>query len=155
MTYNRSRTLDLSVPLSREELKVFTSVRGETSLDAVVVKTRLDANVVEAVIERLLARELLVRTEGETSGRSPLQPAPQPSTAHAPETSTSWLAQRRAVEAFLLSAVDGERAGIYVAQLQDCADEKMFVETTRSIARRLELIVDTGVSEQLLTHLES
>lgn len=155
MTYSRSRTLDLSVPLSREELKVFTSVRGETSLDAVVVKTRLDANVVEAVIEQLLARDLLVRTEGETSGPSPLQPAPQPSTAHALETSTSWLAQRRAVEAFLLSAVDGERAGIYVAQLQDCADEKMFVETTRSIAKRLELIVDTGVSEQLLTHLES
>ena len=42
MTYIRTDTTDFSTRLSREELRVFTAVQGETGVAAIVAKTRLD-----------------------------------------------------------------------------------------------------------------
>ena len=64
MAHTRTDTPDFSTRLSREELRVFTAVQGETALAAVVAKTRLERDVVEGAITKLVARKLL-----KTAGR--------------------------------------------------------------------------------------
>ena len=160
MTYTRSSAPDFSVPLSREELKVFTSVRGETSLDAVVLKTRLGSGLVTAALTNLIAKGLIVQlgkgVNSDVDGKvSAFQPQASSQTATAPKTAPSWLAQRQAVEDFLVLAMGGGKARTYVTQLQNCTDEEMFAENAQAIANRLSLIVDVGVGKKLLTLLES
>ena len=149
MTYIRSSTPDFSTPLSREELRVFTAIRGETSFDAVVVKTGLDHELIEDVIANLIARGLIV-----PSGNVPQPPKPVVASQPATHLATHWSEQRGAVERFLRSRVGGSKAETYITQLQNCASEEVFVENTRSIARRLALIVDASVGEQLLALLD-
>ena len=145
MTYVRTATPDFSVPLNRDELRVFTAIRGETSFDAVVAKTEFDYQLVKNVIAALVARGLIVPAGGN--------PQPQADSVASPQPSASWLEQRRAVEAFLHSRVGADKAEAYLTQLQGCTNEQAFVETTRSLAKRLALIVDADVGEQLLALL--
>ena len=146
MIYTRTDTPDFSTRLTREELRVFTAVQGETGVAAIVTKTRLDFDVVQDAIAKLIARKLIRSADGHV---------PRPPDPVAPaQTAVAWLAQRQAAEAFLASRLGGDKALPYVAQLHDCTSEGAFAGTVRALAKRLSLIVDTSVGDDLLSFLE-
>ncbi len=147
MTYTRTDTPDFSTRLSREELRVFTAVQGETSVAAIVAKTRLDADRVENAIAGLVARKL-IRPAGDNAVR------PQVGAADSQQPATAWSAQRRSAEAYLESRLGGDKALPYVAQLRDCGDEQAFADAVRALAKRLSLIVDVNVGRELLAVLD-
>ena len=145
MTYTRTDTPDFSTRLSREELRVFTAVQGETGVAAIVAKTRLDPAQVADAVAKLIARKLIRSVDGDVPQLSPVAPA---------QTAVAWLARCRAAEAFLESRMGRDRALPYVTQLHDCTSEGAFADTVRSLAKRLSLIVDAGVGDDLLSFLE-
>lgn len=146
MTYVRTDTPDFSTRLTREELRVFTAVQGETGVAAIVAKTRLDPELVKDTIVKLIARKL-IKTAG---GDAPELQVPAPS-----QTAAAWWAQRRAAEAFLESRLGRDEALPYVDQLHDCPSESAFTGTVRSLAKRLALVVDADVGRELLTFLDT
>lgn len=146
MLYVRTDTPDFSTRLSREELRVFTAVQGETGIDAIVTKTKLDPELVKDTIVKLIARKL-IRTAGGDTHQTQV-PAPS-------QTATAWLAQRRSAEAFLEFRLGRDKALPYVAQLHDCTSEGAFAGTVRSLAKRLALVVDANVGRELLALLDT
>lgn len=147
MTYTRTDTPDFSTRLSRDELRVFTAVQGETAFAAIVTKTRLEPGVAEEAVAKLVARKLLKPVDGD---------APQPQVRFVPpaQAASAWLERRRSAEAFLQARVGGDKALPYVAQLQNCGSEQAFADTVRALAKRLSLIVDANIGKELLTFLD-
>ena len=146
MTYVRTDTPDFSTRLTREELRVFTAVQGETGVAAIVTKTRLAAAQVEDAVAKLVARRLLRPADSNTT--QPQIGAPPPRTVAA------WTRQREAAVGFLQSRVGGDKAEIYSAQLRDCDSEGAYADILRALARRIALVVDVGVAKELLTFLD-
>lgn len=146
MTYTRTDTPDFSTRLSRDELRVFTAVQGETGVAAIVAKTRLNSGLVEDTLAKLVARKLIRPAGGDIT-----QPQVGPAS---PPTAAAWAAQRRSAEAYLESRLGGDKALPYVARLRDCGDEQAFADAVRSLAKRLSLIVDANAGRELLAFLE-
>lgn len=152
MTYIRSDKPNLTTPLSREELRVFTSVRDETSLETIIAKSKLDEGLVKDVLMNLMARGLVFQANETVQTQAASTVTPETSTV-TPETSERWLEQRQAVENFLRARLGEKKATSYIARLQDCANQKAFIAETQSIAKSLALVVNAKVGEQLLAAL--
>ncbi len=161
MTYTRSGTPDFSVPLSREELRVFTAIRGETSLEAVLAKTRLEDALVKHTVASLVTRGLIVSSALKATQSpkilpvhtGPIHTGPvhaEPVRTDSPRAALRWAERYGAVEQLLRARVGGRKAEAYIDQLQNCANEQTFVENARTIARRVALIVDADVGKELL-----
>ena len=148
MLYSRTDTPDFSTRLSREELQVFTAVRGEVSVAAIVAKTRLEPALVEDTLAKLVARKL-IRPAGDGNA-----PQAQVGSAPPPRTAVAWMRRRSAAERFLHARVGGDKAQTYSAQLRDCGSEQAYADTLSALAKRISLIVDAGVAEELLGFLE-
>ena len=144
MTYTRTDTPDFSTRLTREEPRVFTAVQGETGVAAIVAKTRLEPEQVEAALAGLVGRKLIRRAGGDAPEARAGNPSPSP-------TPPAWHGRRASAEAFLLARLGGDRAGAYIAQLRACSSEAAFAEVLGSLSKRLALIVDAHVGAELLT----
>lgn len=143
MTYIRTDTPDFSTRLSREELRVFTAVKGETGVAEIAAKTRLTPELVEEALTKLVGRKLIRQVDGAATAGFSDTPTPAPATP-------AWQGRREAAEAFLLARLGGDRAGVYIAQLRACGSEEAFTEVLGSLAKRLALIVDAHVGAELL-----
>ena len=147
MTYTRTDTPDFSTRLSREELRVFTAVQGETGVAAIVAKTQLESAQVADAVAKLIARRLLRPADGNTT--QPQIGAPTPWTVAA------WTRQRDRAEAFLHARIGGGKAEIYGAQLRNCDSGEAYADTLSALAKRISLVVDAGVAKELLGFLDA
>ena len=147
MTYTRTDTPDFSTRLTREELRVFTAVQGETGVAAIVAKTRLETKLVEEALAKLVDRKL-IRPAGGDSSRPRVGAAPSPRMVMA------WMGQRDAAVAFLHARVGGDKGESYGAQLRNCDSEQGYADTLRALAKRISLVVDAGVAKELLGFLD-
>ena len=80
LIYTRTDAPDFSTRLSREELRVFTAVQGEMSFAAIVAKTRLESELVEEALAKLVGRKL-IRPKGGDVPQSQVGPASPPTAA--------------------------------------------------------------------------